>query len=94
MVPEHVRLLRKLGACSEAVKFAKKYPTIRQAWNHCDNGAWLFWLVLAVDSSVKTRCVLGLRSCGCCSGPARRVRDEFTVSLTEMRRAVAQQVRS
>ena len=41
----HVRLLRTMGACSESIVFAKKYPSLTAAWKHCERGDWLLWFI-------------------------------------------------
>jgi hypothetical protein len=39
----HIRLLRALGACSDAIVFAEKYPSLKAAWKACQRGDWLCW---------------------------------------------------
>jgi hypothetical protein len=36
--------LRELHACSEAIVWAKNYPTLQAAWKACDRGDWMLWL--------------------------------------------------
>src|ERR1700678_1155317 len=38
------RKLVALGACSEAVQWAKEYKTFAEAWQACERGDWLLWL--------------------------------------------------
>jgi len=40
----HIKYLRRLHACSEAVIFADGYDSLQQAWDACDRGDWLLWL--------------------------------------------------
>jgi hypothetical protein len=35
--------LVNLGACEEAVKFARQFKTFQTAWNNCENPQWMFW---------------------------------------------------
>ena len=43
--PQHVLKLRRMGACREAVEFAKKFKTLQAAWNACRNPDWMQWLL-------------------------------------------------
>ena len=38
------RLLIKLGACSDAVEWAKPYG-LQEAWERCKRPEWMLWLV-------------------------------------------------
>ncbi len=37
-------LLRALGACDEAVTWAKPYTELQAAWDACPRGEWMLWL--------------------------------------------------
>ena len=37
--------LKRLGACLEAVAWAKTMPDVRTAYAQCQNGMWLRWLL-------------------------------------------------
>jgi hypothetical protein len=37
--------LRKMGACSDAVKWAKGYRSATAAWKACENGGYLEWVL-------------------------------------------------
>jgi hypothetical protein len=37
------RALIAQGACTEAVEWAKAYPTFKAAWHACPRGDWLLW---------------------------------------------------
>jgi len=54
-------ILTKLGACTEAVKWAGR-KTHKKAWGTCQRGDWLLWIAgkLNVD-----RKLLVLAACGC-----------------------------
>ena len=41
----HTKKLRALGACSEALEFADKYPSLQKAWDACLRSSWLIWLL-------------------------------------------------
>jgi len=44
-VKSHIRLLRGMGACSEAVIFAEQFPSLKAAWKACPRGDWMLWLI-------------------------------------------------
>jgi len=41
----HIADLEKLNACSEAVAYARGFSTLQDAWNACERGDWMLWLV-------------------------------------------------
>ena len=41
--------LRELGACDEAVEWAKPYDALQEAWDVCQRGDWMLWLCERVD---------------------------------------------
>jgi hypothetical protein len=56
--------LERLGACSEAVKWAKPKKSIdgNKAWRDCPRGDWLLWL--AARAGVERK-VVALAACAC-----------------------------
>jgi len=38
-------ILRKLGACGEARKWAEPYATLEEAWKVCTRPDWILWLL-------------------------------------------------
>jgi hypothetical protein len=38
------RKLKALGACSEAIEYAKQHETFSVAWEQCERGDWMLWL--------------------------------------------------
>lgn len=36
--------LVKLGACKDAVEWAKTQPSAAAAWKSCEDGAWMLWI--------------------------------------------------
>ena len=51
------RMLRRLGACNDAVEWLKDYNNPVVAWLHCPRGDWLLWLAahLGVDREALVR---------------------------------------
>jgi hypothetical protein len=45
MKMEHTDYLNSLHACSAAVKYASRFPTLQDAWNTCERGDWMLWLI-------------------------------------------------
>jgi hypothetical protein len=43
--------LKELGACNEAIEWAKDYDTLQEAWDNCQRGHWMIWLVTKMEWS-------------------------------------------
>jgi hypothetical protein len=49
MNPKIIEILEKLGACDAALDWLRELPettTLQEAWDLCENGAWLLWLLV------------------------------------------------
>jgi len=46
--------LRKIGACSAAVKWAEQYPTLQKAWDVCERGDWMLWLAGKLSGEIRS----------------------------------------
>ena len=59
--------LVKLGACEEAVDWAKDFNSIEDAWKACERGDHMLWLVgkLSGKPGGRKRKRLVLAACGC-----------------------------
>ena len=44
--PHWSRALVKLGACEEAVTWARKQKSYRAAWKKCRVSSWMFWAII------------------------------------------------
>ena len=40
-----IRKLKKLGVCGEAIEYAKTQKSRQAAWDNCERGDWMLWLV-------------------------------------------------
>ena len=40
--------LATLNPCSDALEWAKQYPTVQEAWGACERGDWLAWFAARV----------------------------------------------
>ena len=62
-----VKHLNKLNACSEAVDWCKQFKTSQEAWNKCERGDWMLWLIgrLSGKPESKSRKKLVLTACKC-----------------------------
>jgi hypothetical protein len=63
----NVQKLTKLGACHEAVEWARTQPDWETLWNNCERGDWMLWLLgkLAGGPRSKSRKLLVLAACDC-----------------------------
>lgn len=41
----HIDYLQSLGACQEAVNYARGFDSLQAAWDVCERGDWMMWLV-------------------------------------------------
>ena len=59
--------LTALGACSDAVAWARDYPTAAAAWAACTRGDWMLWIMgrLAESPDSASRRRLVLAACEC-----------------------------
>jgi len=57
--------LRKIGACSAAVKWAEQYPTLQKAWDVCERGDWMLWLAGRKSGNPEIRQRKKLVLCSC-----------------------------
>ena len=42
---KELNYLKSLNACSDAVQWAKQFKTINEAWQVCERGDWMMWLL-------------------------------------------------
>ena len=42
---EHTKELGDLNACLEAVEYADEFTSLQEAWNECEKGDWMLWLL-------------------------------------------------
>ena len=45
MTTEWLRIIKKMGACEEAVEWCKQFSTFEEAWAKCEHGDWMLWLL-------------------------------------------------
>jgi hypothetical protein len=45
------RQLKALGACEPSITWAGQFSTAREAWNACEHGQWMRWLILKYSKS-------------------------------------------
>ena len=58
----HIEILRKYGACDEAIAWAESQPNAATAWAACERGDWLLWLAARVNLDRK---LLVQAACAC-----------------------------
>ena len=56
-----------MNACDEGMEYARSYRTMREAWDKCERGDWMLWLLgrLAGPPESKSRKKLVLAACAC-----------------------------
>ena len=61
------RQLKAIGACEEAVIWAKDYDSLGNAWKACERGDWMLWLVGKMQGKKgwPTRQEIVLVACDC-----------------------------
>jgi hypothetical protein len=59
--------LRTIGACDEAREWADSYTSAKKAWNECERGDWMLWLLgkLSGEPESSKRKKLVLCACEC-----------------------------
>lgn len=66
---KYIKQLEKLSACSEAIKWCEdgRYPTLDKAWQSCERGDWMIWLIgkLEGEQTSDSRKKLVLVACEC-----------------------------
>ena len=62
-----LRLIKRLGACEEALEWGENYATIEEAWQSCERGVWMLWLLGKLSGAPETdsRKKLVLTACQC-----------------------------
>ena len=66
--------LMALCACSEAIEWARNYPTLMAAWEACERGDWMLWLAGKVCRTLPQRKRLVLAACACARTALRYVK--------------------
>ena len=41
----HIKKLQNIGACSQAVEWCKNHKSMQSAWDNCERGDWMAWLL-------------------------------------------------
>ena len=57
--------LKEMSACIDAIEWIKQYNTFSEAWNNCERGDWMLWLIGRRIKNLKQRKVLVLCACQC-----------------------------
>jgi len=64
---KQIKKLKELDSCSSAMVWVKDQTNPQQAWNTCERGDWMLWLLdkLSGGSRSKSRKLLVLTACEC-----------------------------
>jgi len=65
---EHIRELRRLGACQEALDWARDKPDLQTSWDTCKQGDWMLWLAARVGVGRTRLLSCAVRSIGQAEG--------------------------
>jgi len=76
--------LKAIGACGEAVVFARAFKDQQVAWDACDRADWMIWLLgrLAGPPESEGRRALVLCAADCAETALPYVRDEETAAIS------------
>lgn len=82
------RLLHKIGACAEAVEWAKPY-SLGEAWTICKRADWMLWLAgkMSDESGWSTRKEVVLAACACARTSLRFIKKTETRPLVAIETA-------
>jgi hypothetical protein len=72
--------LKKLNACREAVKWAKDYTTINDAWNACHRGDWMLWFASKIKGD---RRILTLAKGKCAETAIHLMKDKRSIDAVK-----------
>ena len=63
----HLEKLQQLAACEEGQQYAANFSDPQEAWNSCDRGDWMLWLVGALSGQPESeeRKKLVMTACEC-----------------------------
>ena len=61
----HIEQLNKLGACEEAIDWAKGYKSAQTAWRYCKRGDWMLWVLGKVCDGDEMHKKVVLAACEC-----------------------------
>ena len=54
---KHIKYLKSSGACKEAIDYADQYDYLQEAWDNCERGEWMMWLLCYQDGDVNSNYV-------------------------------------
>ena len=57
--------LEEMNACSKAVEWSMQFSSLQKAWDKCDRGDWMFWLLGMKCDTINQRKLLTLTACQC-----------------------------
>ena len=57
--------LEKLGACPGAVEWSKQFTSLQKAWDKCERGHWMLWLLGMKCNNINQRKMLVFTACQC-----------------------------
>lgn len=75
---KYIKKLTELGINNEVVKWMENFPTLEEAWQACDRGDWMLWLVgrLSGHPKSQSRKKVVLTACECARLSLKHVPEE------------------
>jgi len=61
----YIQELKKINACTNAVKWSKDYLTFKDAWEKCERADWMLWIAGKLCKTEKRRKEIILTACIC-----------------------------
>jgi hypothetical protein len=86
-----IRRIERLGACEEALEWCEDYDSFQKAWQACERGDWMLWLMgkKTEGRGSEKRKLLVLASCKCARLALPYVKAEETRPLKAIETAEA-----
>ena len=50
-IKDYIKKLQDLNACITAVKWSRQFATSQEAWDKCERGDWMLWLIGKMNDS-------------------------------------------
>ena len=57
--------LKKMNACKDAVEWCEQFDSFQEAWQKCERGDWMLWLIGKQIKNIEERKKLVLCACKC-----------------------------
>ena len=69
---KHIRLLKSMNACTDAVEWCSTYQTPVNCWRYCQRADWLLWFAAKICVDRK---LIVLAACDCAGTSLKYIKD-------------------